>query len=109
MKVLFDTCVIVDSLQNREPFSVYSNNLLLAVANRKIKGYIVANSVTDIYYIMHRYLHDITKTKEILKKIFSLFMIPYTVVFGIPKRFSISLGDRESFLISSPGSSPDTL
>ena len=75
MKVLLDTCVVIDALQNREPFSEDAQNIFLAVANWKIEGYITAKSVTDIYYLTHRLTHSDAATRDILNKLFSLFGI----------------------------------
>ena len=75
MKVLFDTCVIIDSLQNREPFAEVSNKLLLAVARGEIEGYITAKSITDIFYLTHRITHDNEKTKDITAKLLSLYKL----------------------------------
>lgn len=73
MKVLIDTCVILDVLQSRKPFCEDANSLFLAAANNRIKGYISANAITDIYYIMHRYTHDDKTSREIINKLFVLF------------------------------------
>ena len=73
MRVLFDTCVILDVLQAREPFREEAEKLFLAVANRKIDGVIAAKSVTDIHYLTHRVTHSAEKTREILLKLLSLF------------------------------------
>ena len=54
MKVLLDTNVIVDVLQNREPFSVYGQKIFLASANRKFSGFITAKEVTDIHYLIKK-------------------------------------------------------
>ena len=75
MKVLLDTCVVIDALQKREPFSEDAQNIFLAVANWKIEGYITAKSVTDIYYLTHRLTHSDAATRDILNKLFSLFGI----------------------------------
>lgn len=64
MKVLLDTCVLIDSLQNREPFSKFSNQILIAAAGCRFAGCISAKSVADIYYLMHRYTHDDRKTRD---------------------------------------------
>lgn len=64
MKVLLDTCVLIDSLQNREPFSKFSNQILIAAAGCRFAGCISAKSVADIYYLMHRYTHDDRKIRE---------------------------------------------
>lgn len=75
MNVLIDTCVVMDSLQQREPFCEQSNKIILAAANRLINGFITAKSVADIYYLTHRYLHDDKKTRDVLNKLFLLLSV----------------------------------
>ena len=54
MRVLVDTCVIIDALQSRVPFSEAAQKLFIYSANKQFEGYITAKSVTDIYYLTHR-------------------------------------------------------
>ena len=54
MRVLIDTCVIVDALQSRVPFAEAAQKLFIYSANKQFEGYITAKSVTDIYYLTHR-------------------------------------------------------
>lgn len=75
MKILLDTCIVIDTLQHREPFCDDSEKVFLAIANRLADGYITANSVTDIHYITHKDTHSEKTTREIMGKIFSLFDI----------------------------------
>lgn len=75
MKVLIDTCVIVDSLQNRKPFSEFSNQILLSAANEQFIGYITAKSVADIYYLMHKCTHSDEISRKILNNIFKIFEV----------------------------------
>ena len=35
MRALIDTCVIIDALQNREPFAEDAQKIFLAVANKR--------------------------------------------------------------------------
>ncbi len=58
MKALVDTCIIIDALQNRQPFAKDSEAICLAAAGGKFSGYLTANTITDIYYLLHRYLHN---------------------------------------------------
>ena len=51
MRILIDTCIIIDALQNREPFNKNAQEIFLLAANRKFDGFITAKSVTDIYYL----------------------------------------------------------
>ena len=73
MKVLFDTCIIIDILQRREPFFDDAVALYRAVYSSKIDGFIAAKSATDIYYLMRRNLHDSDKARKVLSSLFTLF------------------------------------
>lgn len=73
MRALLDTCVIVDALQSREPFSDHAQTIFLLAANNQFVGCITAKSVTDIYYLMHRYTHNDKSSRAVLSKLFTLF------------------------------------
>ena len=75
MNVLIDTCIIIDALQSRKPFDKDAEAVFLSVANRRCVGFLTANSVTDIYYLMHKALHSQEKMKKVLGVLFSLFEI----------------------------------
>ena len=66
MNVLIDTCIIIDALQSREPFNKDAEAVFLSVANRRCVGFLTANSITDIYYLMHKALHSAEETKKVL-------------------------------------------
>lgn len=78
MTAVIDTCVIIDALQNREPFSADAQKLFLAVSNRQFCGVLTAKSITDIFYILRRSLHNDALTKECVHKLFVLFDIADT-------------------------------
>ena len=63
MRVLVDTCVIIDALQSRAPFSEAAQKLFIYSANKQFEGYITAKSVTDIYYLTHRLTHNDVETR----------------------------------------------
>lgn len=88
MKILFDTCIIIDALQNREPFAKNAQQLFLYVANCKLNGFITAKSTTDIYYLMHRCTHSDTATRSFLKRIFCLFELLDTA--GTDCKYAVS-------------------
>ncbi len=73
MRVLIDTCVVIDALQSRADFEKDAQNIFLAAANNAFLGYITAKAVTDIYYLMHRYTHSDKTSRETLNKLFALF------------------------------------
>ena len=73
MKILVDTNIIIDGLQNRGDFAEDAGKVILSASEHD--SYIAANSVTDIYYLQHRYYHDKKKAKRSLEKVLTLFNI----------------------------------
>ena len=95
MNVLIDTCVIIDALQSRKPFDQDAEAVFLAVANRRCVGFLTANSVTDIYYLMHKALHSAEKTKKVLSALFSLFELLDTCGIDCRKALASDVSDYE--------------
>lgn len=88
MTAVIDTCVVIDVLQNREPFFKDAFEIFLAVSNRKFMGVLTAKSVMDIYYIIHRSLHDEQQTRAAVNKLFALFDVADT--FSADCRIAVS-------------------
>lgn len=78
MKALIDTCVIVDVLQKREPFYKAAMDIVLAISNRRCLGVLTAKSVTDVYYILRRSLHNEEEVRKLLRILFTLFDVEDT-------------------------------
>lgn len=95
MIVLLDTCVIIDALQDRKPFSENANNIFLACAEEKFLGCITAKAVTDIYYLCHRSTHSDKATREILGKLFKLFQVADSMGIDCKKALLSDTGDYE--------------
>ena len=53
MKALLDTCVIMDAVQNREPFAQDAQAIFLAAANETFLAFVTAKAMTDIYDLTH--------------------------------------------------------
>lgn len=51
IKILIDTNVIIDIALEREPFVNDAKKIIKLIEKQKIKAYISATTVTDIYYI----------------------------------------------------------
>ena len=98
--MLIDTCIIIDLLQKREPFFQSAYLVFLSVANRRIDGVITAKSVADIYYLMHKYLHDDTKTRQALETIFKLFTVADTAGTDCKKALLSPISDYEDALMT---------
>ena len=95
MRALIDTCIIIDALQNRAPFAEDAKALFLSVANRHCGGFISAKSITDIYYLLHRYTHSDKETRSILNTLFHLFDILDTTGVDCRKAISAGIADYE--------------
>ena len=95
MNVLIDTCVIIDALQSRKPFNQDAEAVFLAVANRRCVGFLTANSVTDIYYLMHKALHSVEETKKMLGVLFALFELLDTRGIDCRKALASNISDFE--------------
>lgn len=58
MKVMIDTCIIIDYIQNRMPFADNSQKIIELALEGKIDGFFSAKSITDVNYVIRKYLHD---------------------------------------------------
>ena len=79
MRVLLDTNVIVDVLQNREPWCREGQELFHGAARHLYRGYITAKEATDIHYLTRKIFrgqeHSDRMARELLKNLFSLFEV----------------------------------
>lgn len=100
MKVLLDTCVIVDALQKREPFCTAAMELFLACSRGDIKGVITAKSLTDIYYLVRKSLHDEQATRGVLEKLFLLFDVEDTFGADCHEAIKAPMNDYEDAVMA---------
>ncbi len=99
MRVLVDTCIIIDALQSRVPFAEAAQKIFIHSANKQFEGYITAKSVTDIYYLTHRLTHSDAETRKILNKLFTLFHLLDTTSLDCRKALSSEVSDYEDAIM----------
>ncbi len=58
MQVLIDTNIIVDTIQERQPYSSNSKQVLALCIANKIDGYITAHSLCDLFYILRKDMNE---------------------------------------------------
>ena len=58
MKLICDTNIILDVVLRREPFYSYSAQCLNMCESGDCEGVITTNSLTDIFYVVHRITHS---------------------------------------------------
>ena len=99
MKALIDTCVIVDILQKRDPFYAAAMEILLAVSNKKCTGILTAKSITDIYYILRRSIHNEQEVRKLVRVLFTLFEVVDTFSIDCELALSSTIKDYEDAII----------
>ncbi len=99
MDVLIDTNVILDAVISRTPHHVSAEKLFLLAAEDKLDAFITASSVTDIYYLLHKHLHDADQAKQVLLKLFSLFEVLDVTGSDCKKALSMPMSDYEDALL----------
>ncbi len=104
MKVLIDTCVIVDILQKREPFYPAAMEILMAVSNQKCTGILTAKSITDVYYILRRSIHNENEVRKLLRILFKLFDVTDTFSTDCELALSSTMKDYEDAIMVETGS-----
>ena len=95
MKALLDTCVIMDAVQNREPFAQDAQAVFLAAANETFMSFVTAKAMTDIYYLIHRCTHDSGTAKTTTGRIGLLFAILDTTESDVRRALASNLPDFE--------------
>ena len=73
MKVLVDTCVVLDVLTKREPFYEDSKRIFTNIAQGKMFGFVTACSINDIYYLLNKHVHNASESKNIISTLITLF------------------------------------
>ena len=74
-KVFFDTNVILDAFTRRDYSFKPSLELIRFIIDKKIDGYICIKQITDIYYILRKYVDNISTQKNVIKDIIDIFKI----------------------------------
>jgi predicted nucleic acid-binding protein len=54
VNVLIDTNILIDVTQEREPFLLHSEQVLILAAQGRLNAYVSASTVSDIYYLTRR-------------------------------------------------------
>ena len=74
IRVLIDTNVVLDALASREPFRADAEKLFMLAAEETFQGFVTANSVTDIYYLIRKSVSDVA-AREGIRNLLQLFSV----------------------------------
>ena len=59
-RILVDMNVVLDVVQQRQPFYEDSAKVLDAVSNHEVEGYLAAHSITTLFYVVTRFQNRVT-------------------------------------------------
>jgi len=74
LKIVFDTNIILDVLQIREPHFQLSANLFDSVVNQSLQGYLCATTLTTIDYLMAKQYGKL-QAREFIVELLDVFLI----------------------------------
>lgn len=95
MRILLDTCIILDVLQKREPFVKDAQEIFRGAALNQFIGCISAKSCTDIYYLAYKCLHSNHEARVILGQLFTLFTVLDTTAKDCQEALCLDMKDYE--------------
>jgi predicted nucleic acid-binding protein len=98
MKAWIDTNVVLDALIKREPWHTDAEKIILLAAIGEISACVSASCVTDIYYILRKYLKDNTRTRDAVLKLLKILTVADVTASDIEKAFSLPVADFEDAL-----------
>ena len=111
MKVLIDTNVIVDVLQQREPFYEMGEQIFIALASKIFVGCVTAKQIADIHFFTRKQFigeknKDI-KARLIIAKLLLFFEVINTTKIDCQNAIFIENGDYEDALLITSAVSSD--
>ena len=74
IKALLDTNIVLDALAAREPFCVEAERIFMTAAEERFYGFVTANSITDIYYLVRKNISEAV-ARETLRNLLQIFAV----------------------------------
>ena len=103
MRVLLDTNVIVDVLQQREPWFADGRKIFYAVANKQITGCITAKEAADIHFFCRKQFtgqeNVDVKARQVITKLYALFELVDTLGIDCQNAIAIDNNDYEDAIM----------
>ncbi|MCL2343872.1 MAG: PIN domain-containing protein [Firmicutes bacterium] len=99
MTVLLDTNVIMDALQERQPFDTEAKEILLRAQNGEFTCCFTANAVADIFYL-YRKARDLKSARQVLNFLLEKFKVVSVAHEDCISAMFIPIEDFEDALVS---------
>lgn len=100
IKALIDTNIFLDVFLEREGFYEDSKAILKLCEDGSIKGFITASSITDIFYILRKGLHDSEAAYEYLGAVLYIAKVLPVTEDDVITAYSRKAPDFEDCLLS---------
>ena len=100
MKVLVDTNIILDILEEREPFYEDSYKIIQLSLEGMLDIIMSAGAVTDVYYLMRQFLRDANKARESIFILSNLIKICNSTSNDITKALILFINDYEDAVVA---------
>lgn len=103
MKVLLDTNIIIDVLQQREPWRQDGEEIFIAAAAKQITACVTTKQIADIHYMTKRVFkgqpHVDSLAKQVIGKLMAFMEIEDTSVTDCQAALGISNNDFEDAML----------
>lgn len=99
MKYFFDSNVIIDALTNREGAVEDERKLLYSATVGEIQGVIAAKQITDIYYVLRKYVPSDSARRDLLSILLEGFEVIPVNKDILKKALESDVSDYEDALI----------
>lgn len=99
MKVVIDNNVIVDALKPNPQFETDAQEILRLASVKKIDGFVSANSLTDIFYVLRK-VHGAEKAKAMVQKLLLILDIIGIDPIDCADALSLPMNDFEDAIIA---------
>ncbi len=74
MKILLDTNIVLDLLLERKPYFDGSKEIFILIETKKVKGYLLASSITTLHYLIAKALNK-QEANNVIEKLLKIFLI----------------------------------
>ncbi len=101
---MIDTCVVLDALQSRQPFSKTAQKIIYASACDVFLGVISVKALTDIFYLLKKYTHDQVKTKSMTFDLLNGVHLCDSTVMDVNAAYLSKINDFEDALLDETSS-----
>ncbi len=72
MVIIFDTCVVLDYLLDRKPYSDHSRKLFKLAGDYHFDGLITVKTICDIHYFLKRFHHDEVVVRSLINNLLKI-------------------------------------